>query len=657
VKIFAVFRRDAFIAAALFLAAFALYARTLAPSVAFIFDDTLDFQYTIPRLGIPHQTGYPLYTLLGKIFTLLVPLNDAAFRLNLFSALCAALAVAILYATLRQITHHRIPALLGATIFAVSPTFWSHALIAEVYALQMLLSVLVFYFALNLQPVIASEAKQSPNRDKGIASSQNSLLAMTPRSTLYALAFVMGLGLAHHRLVLLLYPAIAYYVLRTTPAHFRDIKTVSRAILLFLAPLLLYAYLPLRGAIGSADGTYENSLQGFLAWVFASQYTVFLTQNPLGIERDAAFYFSLFQNQFTVAGLVLAAMGFLALLARRRSEGRMLTLALIPSAAFAFAYRVADADVFFLSTFLLLAIFVGAGADALVAQSAKLKAKSEKLKIALGAFSFLLVALPSQLLITNYQLLDLSTKWDVHDYGIDILSQPLESNATIIGILGEMTLLRYFQENANLRADVPTIAADREDARLAAIDRARAQNRVVYLTRPLKGIEHKYSLSSVGPLIRVHEPIRKPVLNEVKDPKSEIRNFVDAEMGASIKLLGYDLDDARLRAIPDKWHAENGRVLRVTLYWQVRAVMPTDAFISLKILQGTRLAGQIDTRPVRDAYPTTAWRVGEIIADTYDVPVVAGAPAGEYILNVTLYDPNSGTVIAQRDLQTITLAP
>ncbi|MBI3741119.1 MAG: hypothetical protein HY257_05120 [Chloroflexi bacterium] len=135
-----------------------------------------------------------------------------------------------------------------------------------------------------------------------------------------------------------------------------------------------------------------------------------------------------------------------------------------------------------------------------------------------------------------------------------------------------------------------------------------------------------------------------------------MQNALAADFGAA-RLIGYDLDAARLRAIPDKWHAENGRVVRVTLFWQVRAQMQTDAFVSLKILRGEKLAGQIDTRPVRDAYPTTAWRVGEIIADTYDVPVVASAPPGEYILNVTLYDPQSFRVIGQRDLQTIVLAP
>jgi hypothetical protein len=79
-------QRDLLISAILFLLAFALYVRTLAPSVAFLFDDTLEFQYVVPRLGIIHQTGYPFNAFLRILFTLLVPLNDSAFRLNLLSA-------------------------------------------------------------------------------------------------------------------------------------------------------------------------------------------------------------------------------------------------------------------------------------------------------------------------------------------------------------------------------------------------------------------------------------------------------------------------------------------------------------------------------------------------------------------------------------------
>ncbi|RLC93667.1 MAG: hypothetical protein DRI77_11675, partial [Chloroflexi bacterium] len=64
----------------------ALYLRTLLPSVGQA--DTFEFQVIVPRLGVAHPTGYPLYVLLGKLFTLL-PLGNVAWRVNLASAVCA----------------------------------------------------------------------------------------------------------------------------------------------------------------------------------------------------------------------------------------------------------------------------------------------------------------------------------------------------------------------------------------------------------------------------------------------------------------------------------------------------------------------------------------------------------------------------------------
>ena len=625
-------RRDWVIGAAMFLLSFALYIRTLAPSVAFLFDDTLEFQYVVPRLGIIHQTGYPFYALLGKLFTLLVPLNDPAFRLNLLSALAAALAVAMVYLVARHLVTYRFAAIVAALIFAVGQTFWSQAVIAETYTTQMLMVAVLFYLTL-----IWREEIEQKHTDQA-------------RRRFYALAFVMGLGLAHHRLILLLYPAIALYVLLVDRAILREFKTLVRAAILFLAPLLFYLYLPLRGAVGSADGKYENTLQGFFAWVMASQYLTFLTSNPFNVQHDAAFYWTLFNSQLGVVGLALAGVGIVWLLHKPR-EWALLILALIPEAAFAFNYHVANVYVHFLTTFLLLAVLAGAGADGLFNVIAQLSSRRYQ---AVGLFALpiaglLLLSIPGNLLVANYATNDLSAKWDIHDYGIDILNQPLEKNATIIGITGEMTLLRYFQENAGIRPDVQTIAADKEADRLAAVDQAINQNRVVYLTRPLKGIEDKYSLSSFGPLIRVHpDPITTP---------PPIAHPVDENFRAA-KLLGYDLDASHLNAIPNLWHADNSRFLGVTLYWQATDKMTDDALVSVKILGNDQhIVGQIDHRPVLDAYPTTAWRKGEIITDTYAVPLFLGVTPGDYTINVTMYDAQSGVVIGQHDLQKFHFGP
>ena len=605
-------KRDWIISAILFAVTLALYIRTLAPSVVFLFDDTLDFQYTVPRLGIPHQTGYPLYTLLGKLFTLVVPLNDVAYRLNLFTAVCGALTIAILYLIVRQLTAHRIAAMVATLTFAVTPTFWENAVASEIYTFQFFLLALILFLTLRY-----------------------SLIASRP--SLYLLAFVMGLGLAHHRLILLTYPAVALYIFLHDHAILRDWQKLGRAALIFLAPLVLYLYLPLRGNIGSADGTYENSLGGFFSWVMASQYTTFLTSNPLNIERNPSDYVALFQSELGIVALTLVILGIVWLL-RRPREWVLLIVALIPPTLFAYNYHVADVSVFFLTTFFACAILVGCGADALLSMFSN--ASFRFAFLANASATILILLIPLNLLVANFTARDLSAKWDVHDYGRDALSQPFEPNATLVGIVGEMTLVRYMQENYGSRRDVQTISADNEQARLDAVERALKENRAVYLTRPLKGLAEKFSLASRGPLVRVNP---KPV--QAITPQQ----WLEVDFG-TIKLIGYDLDTTRLTATPS-WHAENGRVARVTLYWQVTDPITSDAMVSVKIVRADRrVVGQVDHRPVREAYPTNMWRVGEIIADTYDVPLFLGVTPSMYAVNVTLYDTASSAVFGQRDV-------
>ena len=69
------------------LLAFLVYLRTLAPTVMWY--DMGELTTTSYVLGIAHNTGYPLYILLGKLFTFL-PFGDAAYRVNLMSAVFAA---------------------------------------------------------------------------------------------------------------------------------------------------------------------------------------------------------------------------------------------------------------------------------------------------------------------------------------------------------------------------------------------------------------------------------------------------------------------------------------------------------------------------------------------------------------------------------------
>ena len=77
---------------------FILYAVTAAPSIVELYDDSLEFQLIGPTLGIAHPTGYPLYTVLGALWSrILFPVGNWAWRMNLLSALAAAITVGLLF--------------------------------------------------------------------------------------------------------------------------------------------------------------------------------------------------------------------------------------------------------------------------------------------------------------------------------------------------------------------------------------------------------------------------------------------------------------------------------------------------------------------------------------------------------------------------------
>lgn len=131
------------------LVSLALYAWTAAPNVTLL--DSGEFITAAQHFGVPHPTGYPLWTLLTWIF-LLLPLGNAAWEVAIFSGVCAALAVglttALVSSSLRWLMGEALDrwrglaAILSVTcglLFAFSFSMWSQATIAEVYALHALM--------------------------------------------------------------------------------------------------------------------------------------------------------------------------------------------------------------------------------------------------------------------------------------------------------------------------------------------------------------------------------------------------------------------------------------------------------------------------------------------------------------------------------------
>ena len=81
---------NALASALVFLTAYGVYLFTLAPSITL--EDTGELVACAAVLGNTHPPGHPWHTLAGRLFMIL-PAGSPAFRMNLMSAVCAALAV------------------------------------------------------------------------------------------------------------------------------------------------------------------------------------------------------------------------------------------------------------------------------------------------------------------------------------------------------------------------------------------------------------------------------------------------------------------------------------------------------------------------------------------------------------------------------------
>jgi hypothetical protein len=126
-----------------------------------------------------------------------------------------------------------------------------------------------------------------------------------------------------------------------------------------------------------------------------------------------------------------------------------------------------------------------------------------------------------------------------------------------------------------------------------------------------------------------------------------IQNPLAANFGNRVALLGYDL-------APES--SAPGGTLHLTLYWQAMAPMETSYTVFTHLLDTQeRTWGQVDSVPVQGSYPTTAWVPGEVVADTREIEVQAGAPAGLYTPEIGLYDAATGERLPVLDAEAHTL--
>lgn len=127
------------ISAFLYIGFFGLYLVSLSGTFP-AYRDSGDMINAVSTLGIAHPPGYPLYVLIGKLFTVFLPFGTAAFRVNLLSAFFAAAALALLYRVLRQ-KYEPLESFFAVLLLGLSPAVLALSRVSEMYAMLSFFAV------------------------------------------------------------------------------------------------------------------------------------------------------------------------------------------------------------------------------------------------------------------------------------------------------------------------------------------------------------------------------------------------------------------------------------------------------------------------------------------------------------------------------------
>ena len=122
------------------LASFAAYFYTLAPGL--LEAESGEFQTLAATPGYAHPCGSPVYVLLARLANL-APVGDAAYRVNLLSAIMGSVAVGLVYLLARSLVGRRWVSVAGAAAMALSPAFWSQAIVAGLYTSAIALTAAI----------------------------------------------------------------------------------------------------------------------------------------------------------------------------------------------------------------------------------------------------------------------------------------------------------------------------------------------------------------------------------------------------------------------------------------------------------------------------------------------------------------------------------
>ncbi|MDX9953121.1 MAG: DUF2723 domain-containing protein [Anaerolineae bacterium] len=405
--------RHLVVAGVIFISGLTLYTLMLAPDLTWAHWGADGGDLAVAATGdrLPHPPGAPLYVLLTRAWLRLSWGASPAWRLNLFSAIMAALTAAVFAAFLLRRGHDLVVTLVASLSLAVAPLFWSQALVTEVYSTAAFFAVLTL--ALGWEPP-----------------------ATVRRAFLGGL--VWGLGLSVHPVLVFLAPLWLSVPRRCFPAWGVGV----------LVGLLPYVLLLVMG-VGLQPWGDLHSLAGWLEFVTARLYWGYAFSLPWRhIPQRLLAWAVLLVRQLTPAGVLLALLGLRVLWHRQKSLVWRTGLAFGAASLYAIGYNTTDSLVYLVPYLALPALWLADGFESLLAQASWRR------------FRWLVLLLPLAVVIWQWGALDLRRDTTVSTWLDTTLDQAPADVVLVTASDGQTFALWYAQEVLNLRPDIMVVDRD-----------------------------------------------------------------------------------------------------------------------------------------------------------------------------------------------------
>src|SRR5450830_143120 len=300
--------------------------------------DTSWYMLELPQMTLLPPTGYPVFSLIGKLFSI-IPIGPLALRLNLISAVFGSLTILFLFMAINKLIKNEFLSLIASFSFAFAYPYWFFANRLEFDTLNS------FYIAILLFAIFKYQ--------------ENSV-----RKNLYFCFACLGFLLTNHPIAFFLMPAFLILTITINPKIFKSTKEVSLSILFFILPLFSYFYIYIRSVQGFGRA---DTLLKFIYFVTGREESgatfggSFGDKHLSGILKVTLDYLKLIKNNYGIILIILAVIGLIYLFKKNWKVALFSLLAIIFNLLITTQYLTWAVLNYTLDIMILMSVYIGFG--------------------------------------------------------------------------------------------------------------------------------------------------------------------------------------------------------------------------------------------------------------------------------------------------------